>query len=268
MRNNSLLLLLFVYCSASLAQFGPPPLSPLAKKIQSAMDSDIRTAAEKSRDGNRSPIATLEFMRLEDDMTVVELVPQEGWYTKILGPVLSERGKLYVAPIGRKPVDALSEGYEGLSDVKTLPFIGELSLVTNTGIPMGFFEISDFSIPINGVDLILTFRNYHNFTKESRYTINKAVFQALKSGGLYGVVDHTRRHNEPTTTENWRRMDPVLIIQEVQDAGFELIDFSDLHYRPDDELRYEVGRYTVTGNSDRFALLFKKPTIVVRESGR
>jgi predicted methyltransferase len=54
-------------------------------------------------------------------------------------------------------------------------------------------------------------------------------------------------------------MDPVLIIKEVQEAGFQLVDYSTLHYRPDDELRYEVGRKSVTGNTDRFTLLFIKP---------
>jgi predicted methyltransferase len=56
-----------------------------------------------------------------------------------------------------------------------------------------------------------------------------------------------------------RRADPVEIIQEVLDAGFVLEGFSDLHYRPDDALLYEVGRKTVTGNTDRFTLLFRKP---------
>ena len=55
------------------------------------------------------------------------------------------------------------------------------------------------------------------------------------------------------------RADVVEIIGEVLQAGFELVDYSDLHYRPDDELRYEVGRKSVTGNSDRFTLLFRKP---------
>ena len=54
-------------------------------------------------------------------------------------------------------------------------------------------------------------------------------------------------------------MDPVLAIREIQAAGFEFVDYSDLHYRPDDELRYEVGRRTVTGNTDRFTLLFRRP---------
>jgi predicted methyltransferase len=58
--------------------------------------------------------------------------------------------------------------------------------------------------------------------------------------------------------ENRRPIDPVLAIKEIKDAGFILIDCSDLHYRPDDELRYEVGRKTMTGNTDKFTLKFKK----------
>jgi predicted methyltransferase len=107
--------------------------------------------------------------------------------------------------------------------------------------------------------LVLTFRNMHNFTAEGRSHINAAAYQALKPGALFGVIDHTRRHMEPMTRENRRRTDPVQIIKEALDAGFELHAWSDLHYTPDDELRYEVGRRSVTGNSDRYTLLFRKP---------
>ncbi|MEJ6592234.1 MAG: methyltransferase, partial [SAR86 cluster bacterium] len=116
-----------------------------------------------------------------------------------------------------------------------------------------------FSFGITQLDMVLTFRNMHNFTKTGRDNINKAAFEALKSGGLYGVVDHTQRHMQPTDYELRRRIDPVLVIKEVEAAGFEFVDYSDLHFRLDDELRYEVGRKTVTGNTDRFTLLFKKP---------
>jgi predicted methyltransferase len=84
------------------------------------------------------------------------------------------------------------------------------------------------------------------------------VYDALKPGGIYAVKDHSRRHMEPDNPENRRRMDPVLAIKEIQAAGFVLLDFSDLHFHPDDELRYEVGRKTVTGNTDRFTLKFVK----------
>ncbi len=88
--------------------------------------------------------------------------------------------------------------------------------------------------------------------------MNQAVHEALKPGGVYAVVDHTRRHMEEDSGENRRRVDPVLAIQEIQDAGFRLVGYSDLHFRADDELRYEVGRRSVTGNTDRFTLKFVK----------
>ena len=111
---------------------------------------------------------------------------------------------------------------------------------------------------VTDADMVLTFRNYHNFGPDGRAAMNKAAFDALKPGGIYGVVDHTRRHNEPDSQENRRRMDPVLAIKEIQAAGFELQDFSNVAYRADDELRYEVGRKSVSGNSDRFVLKFIK----------
>jgi len=98
-----------------------------------------------------------------------------------------------------------------------------------------------------------------NFDADGRAAMNRAAYDALKPGGIYGVVDHNRRHMEGDTPENRRRIDPVLAISEIQAAGFELVDFSDLHYRPDDELRFEVGRKTVTGNTDRWTLKFRKP---------
>jgi predicted methyltransferase len=85
------------------------------------------------------------------------------------------------------------------------------------------------------------------------------VFKALKSGGLYGVVDHTQRHMEAPDNENRRRIDPVLVIKELLDQGFEFVGYSDLHFRADDELEYEVGRRSVSGNTDRFTFLFRKP---------
>ena len=65
--------------------------------------------------------------------------------------------------------------------------------------------------------------------------VNKSSFDALKPGGLYGIVDHTRRHMEPDNSENGRRVDPVLVIKEVQEAGFRFVDYSTALRRPDDE---------------------------------
>lgn len=223
-------------------------------KVEAALAAESRPQADVDRDRNRRPLETLKFLGLEDDMTVIELLPGGGWYTRVLAPVLAENGKLYVAiGTGRTARTVLTEpGFENVSVLET---------TDNVHRPEGarFYQIDDFEFGIANVDMVLTFRNMHNFDAESRGRLNDQVFKALKSGGLYGVVDHTARHMEPPNPENRRRIDPVLVIKELLDIGFEFVGYSDLHYRADDELEYEVGRRSVSGNTDRFTLLFRKP---------
>jgi predicted methyltransferase len=226
----------------------------VADKIRAATTGDVRTEADVARDRNRKPVETLQFLQLSDDMRVLELLPGGGWYTKLLAPVLRENGGLYVA-IGTSNVRDNLIPQPGFDHVNVID-IGVESVRTG---PFGTRDIAAFEFGVRDIDLAVTFRNMHNFTPAGRANINAAVFKALRAGGLYGVIDHSLRHMEPMTAENRRRADVVQIIKEVQEAGFELLDYSDLHYRPDDELRYEVGRATVTGNTDRFTLLFRKP---------
>jgi len=224
----------------------------LAAALEKAMADETRPDVDKIRDKNRKPIETLAFFGLEEDMRVVELLPGGGWYTRLLAPVLRDRGELFVA-LGTTGVENRLLGNDGFDKVEVL--------AKNTKFERqgGLVHIDGLNLGVKRVDLVLTFRNLHNFDESSRETMNKAVFTALKRGGLYGVVDHTRRHMQKSDSENRRRMDPVLAIKEIEAAGFEFVDYSDLHYKLDDELRYEVGRRSVTGNTDRFTLLFKKP---------
>ena len=228
--------------------------SNVKDRIAAAMADDVRTEAEVERDRNRKPVETLEFFGLKDDMRVLELMPGGGWYTKILAPTLRENGELYVA-IGTTTVKRDLLSHDGFDHVKVL----EIDAERQRNGPFRTNNIPSFEFGISDVDLVVTFRNMHNFTPDGRRNINAAVFRSLKSGGLFGVIDHTKRHMEPMTSENRRRADPVQIIRELTEAGFEFVDFAALHYRPDDELRFEVGRKTVTGNTDRFTLLFRKP---------
>lgn len=229
--------------------------SPLKNAVNAALESDLRTDEEKARDRNRKPYETLEFFGIKQDMKVLELFPGGGWYTKVLAPVLAEKGELHVALGTRRVSEDLIGKVAGFEKVKVL----DLEVDFSAGDLVGTNKISSFSIDEKNYDAALTFRNMHNFDAASRQIINEQVFKSLKKGGIYGVVDHTRRHMEPHTAENRRRADPVVIIKELVDLGFVFEGFSDLHYRADDELRYEVGRKTVTGNTDRFTLLFRKP---------
>ena len=221
------------------------------EKVKAALAADIRTEAETARDANRKPLETLKFFGLSDDMQVLELFPGGGWYTKILAPVLAQNGGLAVS-IFTDGAAAMAE--EAGWDIDVIANDDYQPVEGTRRFTMGSMDFGEAQF-----DMALTFRNMHNFTDDGRAMLNVAVFKALKPGGTYGVVDHTRRHMQPETGESWRREDPVRTIKEVQAAGFVLESYSDLHYRPDDELRYEVGRKSVTGNTDRYTLLFRKP---------
>ena len=245
---------LFTTALLLLLALGAQAANEIDMKVEAAQAADSRPQADRDRDRNRRATETLNFFGLKDNMRVLELLPGGGWYTRVLAPVLAENGQLYVAlGTGRASTTVLTE--PGFEDV--------VRLETNENLhrPDGarFYVMDEFDFGVEDLDMVLTFRNLHNFTPEVRAIMNREVFEYLKSGGLYGVVDHTRRHIEQPDNENRRRIDPVLVIKEMLDLGFEFVDYSDLHFRGDDELEYEVGRRSVSGNTDRFTLLFRKP---------
>ena len=226
----------------------------IESKINAALAAESRPMADRVRDDNRAPLATLNFFGLKDDMRVLELIPGGGWYTRVLAPVLAENGKLYVS-LRTDHVREMVLNEPGFEQVQVVETTGNVHRPKGSRV----YLIDDFDFALSDLDMVLTFRNMHNFDASGRARINKAVFTVLKPGGLYGIVDHTRRHMEMDNRENRRRLDPVLAIKEVLEQGFELVNFSDLHFRADDELEYEVGRRSVSGNTDRFTLLFRKP---------
>jgi predicted methyltransferase len=223
-------------------------------KVEAALAAESRPEADRERDWNREPLETLNFFGLKDNMRVLELLPGGGWYTRVLAPVLADNGTLYVA-LGTGRVEERVLTQPGFDKVVAL----ETS--DNVHRPKGsrYYVLDDFDFGVSDLDMVLTFRNLHNFDAASRARMNQQVFNALKSGGLYGIVDHTKRHMESENPENRRRIDPVLVIKEMLDQGFEFVDYSDLHYRADDELEYELHRRSVSGNTDRFTMLFRKP---------
>jgi predicted methyltransferase len=244
------LLALVLVTVASLVQAA----NEIDAKVEAALMAEGRPAADRERDRNRRPLETLQFFGMKDNMQVLELMPGGGWYTRVLAPVLAENGKLYAAiGTGRISERVLTE--PGFDQVEVIETGANLHRPTGAR----FYVLDDVDFGVTDLDMVVTFRNLHNFAPDHRAKINAAVFDSLRSGGLYGVIDHTKRHMEPANSENRRRIDPVLVIKELTALGFEFIDYSDLHYRADDELEYEVGRRSVTGNTDRFTLLFRKP---------
>ena len=246
---------IFVVAVAALSgRAAASDFSATEAKLKAALAMDHRSAESRERDENRNPVEAMRFCRLEDSMTVIEFGPGSGWYTEVLGPVLQEKGRLIIVYKDSWMADLdplLARGF--MSAVEKYP----IDLSWNSDLKR--FDIGEVAYDVRDAGLALNIREYHNFGPEGASRMNRATYDALKPGGYYCIIDHTRRHMEPTNQENRRRADPVQVILEVQAAGFELVDSADLFFKPDDELRYEVGRKTVKGNTDRFALLFRKP---------
>ncbi len=232
--------------------------SAVSPDVGSAVVLDLnhssRSEADRARDRNRLPQETLAFFGLKDDMRVIELFPGAGWYTKLLGPYLEKKGKLYVA-IGTDRVEKKFDEF-GLSKVQPTGIVENFS---KTEAPGYIFTIDRLDLQQTDIDLIVTFRNAHNLTNETRALLNNAVFAALKPGGVYGIIDHTKRHMEAFSEATWRRTDPVQIIKEAVSAGFEFVDYLDIHSRPEDELKFDTKHESLVNETDRYTLKFRKP---------
>lgn len=249
------IVLLFLSLSLPTIAFAETHKDATIHKIEQALKGSVRTEADKQRDSRRKPLETLTFFGLKEDMRVLELFPGGGWYTKILGSVLKEKGELHLA-MGLNFMDETVKiwGQGHLRYVSDDNHIWQRSRMHKF---IRFYDKIEFGL--TDLDMVLTFRNMHNMTPQSRMLLNHEVFKSLKPGGIYGVIDHTRRHMEPYAVERWRRVDPVRIIKEALDAGFELEAWSDLHARAEDGLIYDSVHPSIDKFSDRFTLKFRKP---------
>ena len=247
-------LALFVAATAGVTSAEPEDIESRAALVKLELNQPSRSAEEKGRDRNRVPRETLGFFGLRDDMRVIELFPGEGWYTRLLAPFLAQNGTLYVAMGTGRVEEQLNT--PGLS--KVVP-TGKVVNFTKTDSPGYIYSVDSIDFEQTGVDMVLTFRNAHNLDSAGRISLSEAAFAALKPGGVFGVVDHTKRHMEAFSKATWRRTDPVQIIKEALAAGFEFVDYSDLHARPEDGLEFDTRHESLVNESDRYTLKFTKP---------
>jgi len=251
-----------------------------AAAIDAALAGSHRSGANKARDRYRHPKETLAFFGLRPEMTVVEIWPGGGWYTEVLAPVLHERGKLYVAQYGSKPPFPYQQREMDTLAAKLRANPDLYRAVTPTA--LNFFTNELTIAPPGSVDLVLTFRNVHNWFEEGYGPPNaaqlafKAMFTALKPGGMLGVVDH--RWPDPATEDPGAKngyISEKRVIELAEGAGFELAGRSDINRNLLDTHDYPEGvwtlppdlalgerdrdKYLAIGESDRFTLKFVKP---------
>ncbi len=249
-------LLLSIQSADLLAQPGGPQLqSDAARSVQAHVTRSERTPEQRAEDAYRKPAQTLDFFGLQPDMKVIEFYPGGGYYSEIIASGLSERGELMLVGPGSNNAERFAE-----ATGKRVTAIPATAMQVSAPNPATrWATVERFELGVNDADMFITVRNLHDYSQESRPVMHKGVLEALKPGGIYAVIDHTRRHNDPGGIEIWRRVDPVQVIKEVEAAGFEFVDYSNLHFRPDDTLEFDTTRPSINRYSDRFTLKFRKP---------
>ena len=239
--------------------------------LQSAVAGHARTPAFIARDRARHPLEELTFFDLKPTMTVVELWPGGGYWTEILAPYLAAHGHYTAAlPVkGDKEDDAGTKRWH--AHLAEQP--ERYHAVHESLLGKGHFEIA----PPGSVDLVLTFRNLHNwmdagFADEAL----AACFKALKPGGVLGIEAHrgrTDKPQDPKAPTGYVREDYA--IELAKKAGFELVDKSEINANPKDTKDWVDGvwtlpptlsqkdkdreRYVAIGEADNFVLKFRKP---------
>lgn len=212
---------------------------------------------------------TLLFFGLRDDMTVVELWPETGWYTRILAPFLKNTGELYLA-VGDP--DALAGGSAGTLQREFLRGADVYGKPKFTVLAKGRYDVA----PPGTADLVLTFRNVHNWM-DGGYAndVFRAVFRALKPGGVLGIVEHRAKPGRQDPAARSGYVTETFVIELAESAGFRWVAASEINANPRDTRNYEKGvwtlppsfaagevdrlKYTAIGESDRMTLKFIKP---------
>ncbi|MEM6650003.1 MAG: methyltransferase, partial [Pseudomonadota bacterium] len=195
-----------------------------------------RRGDRAARDAFRNPQATLEFFGLEPDMTVVEISPGGGWYTDILAPYINGGGGTFYA--AHFSPDA--SGYQArlLTSFKEKYMADEVEY--------GPINLTVFSPAAEGVapdgvaDMVLTFRNTHNWGDEFGAKAFSDFYDALKPGGVLGVVDHRMPEDRESNSESGY-IKTSTVIAMAENAGFELVGQSELNANPKDTSDHPFG---------------------------
>jgi predicted methyltransferase len=216
-----------------------PAIEP---NIAAAVADASRPPLDRFRDERRKPAQTLAFAGIKEGMKIAELIPGNGYYTRLLSKAVGPAGKVYTLPGGepRTPLSAALAKNAEYTNIQYVP--GNLATLV---------------VP-EPVDLVWTSQNYHDLRAQAA-TINKAVFNALEPGGIYLIVDHAAKQGARNESIPLHRIDEELVKQEVSAAGFVLEAEGDLLRNSKDDRARQVMERDLNRQTDQFILRFRKP---------
>lgn len=238
-------------------------------KLEKAVAGEHRSDKNKARDKYRHPVETLSFFGFKSDMTVVEITPGGGWYTEILAPALKGSGKLYGAHYPDTGEDNYFSKSRKRLEKKLASDVVFSEVVLTDFVPRKQSELA----PQGSADLVVTFRNLHNWKDAGVEQVFKDAYNALKPGGVLGVVEHRLPvDGDPKVAIGY--VSEAKTIKQAKAAGFRFAGASEINANSKDLAQYKVWtlppslangdkdkeKYLAIGESDRMTLKFVKPT--------
>ncbi|HEV8695326.1 MAG TPA: methyltransferase [Lysobacter sp.] len=253
----------------------PAKASSEAAPLQAVLNGAWRDPKNTARDIYRHPQQTLEFFGIQPAQTVVEITPGAGWYAEILAPYLRDGGH-YVAAVWDDAIPGQPNYRYNLNKQLRAKFSDAVAVYGTPDVRVFDPKAPQFG-PAGSADVVLTFRNAHNWVDDGNADAYfKAFFDVLKPGGTLGVVDH--RAKPGTDLETMKKsgyLTEALVTDSAQKAGFVLEAKSEINANPKDTTDHPNGvwtlppsnnheaaddaKYKAIGESDRMTLRFRKP---------
>lgn len=244
--------------TAQAAVLESAPISPdrIPQHIQNAVNAADRPAADKSLDAGRQPEQMLAFFGIQSGMRVADLWAGGGYTTELLSRAVGSTGAVY-SQNPPFPPEFQQIGQAWTERLKN-PVLKNVTAVSKS------FDANDvLPAPPGSLDVVIMNMNYHDLVLRGidRAKVNAAVYQALKSGGAYALVDHSAKDGSGVKDIELHRIDEQFLINEIQKAGFALAARSSALRHPEDDRTWVASPRVAgerRGTTDRFMLLFRK----------
>lgn len=217
--------------------------------VTAAVNDAGRSAEEKEADAVRQPVDTVTFSTMKPGDKIADFLPGRGYYTRIFSKVVGAEGTVYAIV----PQENLERRATAADAVKAIAADAAYSNVVVASPPMAAFATPE------PVDIVWTSNNYHDLRNrggpDAMLPLNKGIFDSLKPGGVYFVIDHRAAGGAGLEEERaLHRIDPESVKSEVMQAGFVFEAESDALTRPDDDMTTHS-----SFASSQFILRFRKP---------
>ena len=244
------------FCFANLAPAGEAKLPIVSKAVAAAVADPARPQADRDRDADRKPAESVAFAGLKPGQRIADLLPGGGYFTRIFSGVVGPKGEVIAVASPKRP-DAPPDRPEPAAAVRAIAADPHYKNVN-----VSVEKMTELKLP-EKLDMVWTSLNYHDIHNVKDIDVgafNKAVFDSLKPGGIYIVIDHATEQGAGfTATSTLHRIDPEAVKSEVMAAGFEFAGSSDVIASSTDDHKSPVFEKGLHDKTDRFVLKFRKP---------